>query len=173
MILTDNVCNIISADWAQETPYGTCNCLLRFPDIPTRHLCIVALNPRYLHLAFHILQQKTIIFSLIIANNSLIVYLSFDRLKHVWCHRKNLCKQWLKLLHLHSWTQSFHLSLGLLPASHNFVCFPAYFFHQLSIILTADTVQAIRNITLISQKRTKTKSCEFIQTFSKISEFTN
>ena len=36
-----------------------------------------------------------------------------------------------------------------------------------------DTVQAIRNITLISQKRTKTKSCEFVRTFSKISEFAN
>ena len=35
------------------------------------------------------------------------------------------------------------------------------------------TVQAVRNITLISQKRTKTKSCEFVRTFSKISEFAN
>ena len=35
------------------------------------------------------------------------------------------------------------------------------------------TVQAVRNITLILQKRTKTKSCEFVQTFSKISEFAN
>ena len=35
------------------------------------------------------------------------------------------------------------------------------------------TVQAVCNITLISQERTKTKSCEFVRTFSKISEFTN
>ena len=35
------------------------------------------------------------------------------------------------------------------------------------------TVQAVRNITLISQKRTKTKSREFIRTFSKISKFAN
>ena len=35
------------------------------------------------------------------------------------------------------------------------------------------TVQAVRNVTLILQKRTKTKSCEFVRIFSKISEFAN
>ena len=35
-------------------------------------------------------------------------------------------------------TQSFCASLGQLSALCNFVCFPAYFLHQLSIIMDAD-----------------------------------
>ena len=35
------------------------------------------------------------------------------------------------------------------------------------------TVKAVHNITLISQKRTRTKLCEFVQTFSNIYEFAN
>ena len=39
------------------------------------------------------------------------------------------------------------------------------------VLFTPHTVQAVRNITLISEKRTKTKSCELVRTFSNISEF--
>ena len=67
---------------AREKPYGAHNSLPHILDIPTWHLCIVALNPRYFHIGFRLLQQKTIICSLIgrflKANNSLVVYLSFD-----------------------------------------------------------------------------------------------
>ena len=43
---------------ARKTPYGARNCLLRIPDIPIWCLCVVALNPRYPHMALRILQQK-------------------------------------------------------------------------------------------------------------------
>ena len=39
--------------------------------------------------------------------------------------------------------------------------------------VSKNTVQAVCNITLISQKQTKAKSCEFVRTFSNISEFAN
>ena len=53
-----------------------------------------------------------------------------------------------------------------------------FFFHELPdfavlFLEFSTTVQAILNITLILQKRTKTKSCEFVRTFSKISKFAN
>ena len=42
-----------------------------------------------------------------------------------------------------------------------------------SYLIEQYTVQAIRNKTLISQKRTETKPCEFVRSFWKISEFAN
>ena len=49
----------------------------------------------------------------------------------------------------------------------------SYKFFSCSVIAYCQIItgQAIRNITLISQKRTKMKLSEFVQTFLKISEF--